>query len=326
MSDKNSKKVLPTSQDELNEFCREWFLNNPDVVVPSGQRAWAVSKVSCGEVPCSANYIQKRGMSVLKVLQYLGVSSHKVPDSSTSNEAILAQWGATNIKKQDGRYTYTFLLGCGHVQSLTNGTIRKIGLDGTKYLCPLCYKVPGKTKPLSFYASFLPAGYSLISRDGHEFSILHEKCCRTFRRGLQYILNKELRNSTLYCDVCEATCSTKTEDGYNSKIEREVILGLQLAYPSLNLQREVKYKDLVPTDRNYRCDVYIPELNTVIEITSKTMLYPHSSRLDNQGLSYKDNLDNKLKLLSTYGIRGYVVTSLKQVEDIVGSLLKDKEK
>ena len=80
-------------------------------------------------------------------------------------------------------------------------------------------------------------------------------------------------------------------------------------------QFQIPYKDLAPTSRRWVLDVYFPSLKLALEITTKGNGYE----------GYFDNLNEKLEFLNSNNYCTRVVYSVQEVDDIVRSLLKDKE-
>jgi len=205
----------------------------------------------------------------------------------------------------------TFICGkCLTEQTAERSTILIWHRKGSKY-CSSCRGATGAIKSPSYYKSKLPKDYEVLevlSNAGNTKCVVQHLACGSTRvYSSRHILQRD--TLSIECSVCDG------KGGFDSIHEKEVITHLCDVFPDLRIEVGIPYKDLITTNRRWTLDVYIEELNLCIEITTK----------GNGFEGYFSNLKDKLRALEASGYITEVVYSKTGVEDIVRSLLKDKE-
>lgn len=219
---------------------------------------------------------------------------------------------------RSGKETIHFECGCcGEEKSALLSTIKRWVSKGQKY-CSDCRSASGKIKTLEYYQKFLAEEFKILELKGNDFVIQHQACGTKFLRARNYIAGTQRVNPEL---ICCPTCDNlngfifNRKDGFLSLVEKEIIEHLDSEFPEVKYEREVYYRNILDTARDFRLDVWLPEFRIGIEITS------HGNNLR----KYSERLQEKLDLAEQQGIKIYVVKSKKQLEDIVRPLLKNKE-
>jgi len=180
----------------------------------------------------------------------------------------------------------TFICGkCLTEQTAERSTILIWHRKGSKY-CSSCRGATGAIKSPSYYKSKLPKDYEVLEVLSNAGNT---KCV------VQHLACGSTRvyssRHILQRDTLSIECSVCDGKGGFDSIHEKA------------------------TNRRWTLDVYIEELNLCIEITTK----------GNGFEGYFSNLKDKLRALEASGYITEVVYSKTGVEDIVRSLLKDKE-
>lgn len=300
----------PTSLEEAISITNKWHLDTGGTI-PKTQREWNSLKYSDGLVPFPAQVATKYGFSILEVIKATsGLSSRKTPEKVDITE-VASKVGVTLIDITSNNGTYSCNV-CGHVETTSRVSLRGREARGLTGCYERCNVISGKTKDLEYYRQFIDTSiYTLTKVEAQKCFLVHGPCGNTIKRDIRYITRSSREG--LVCEYCD-TKAIRTS-GYSSLTEKSIIEFTSKRFPELTFDREVMYKHLVDTTRLYRADLYCKELNLVLEITSES----------NKFEGYANNLAEKLALLHSVGINAFKVTSKKQVEDIVSSLLKGKE-
>lgn len=199
---------------------------------------------------------------------------------------------------------------CGHSREGTRSTILKWLKSGIKF-CPVCRKAPGAKKPADYYQDFLPEDFSVteIIRAGGNTKIVVKHDCGFEREySSRHIINPD--RDYLVCSGC-----TRDLRGYASEQEKLVTEHLIASFPELEIKTQVRYADLVDTTRRWVLDIFIPEINLALEVTTKGNGFPN----------YFNNLNSKIDLLTLSEYNAAIAYSKAEAYDIVRSLVKAKE-
>lgn len=302
-------KIEPKSIEEAIQCAKTWLTSTSNKL-PNTQRAWQSLTVESGLVPFSASYAAKYNFSLLEVINSINGGGRKVPTKVDIAE-IAKLVNVTLLSYDSNKVTYTCNT-CNSIETVSRVSLRYRAAKGLVGCYGMCNTLPGKPKSIEFYQQFMDkTTFTALKIENQNCIIKHEPCGNLISRGIRYIVRKD--RDDLVCEHCGH--SAIRSNGFSSKKEMEIINFLVSRFPQLILEREVQYSSIVPTNRKFRADVYYKELNLVLEITTK----------DNKFEGYLDNLKDKLHLLHSNNIIAYKVTSIKEVEDIVSSLLKDKE-
>jgi len=306
--------------EETVKFCKTWFKDN-NVHIPTTSTEWSKGR-SGKTVPPGCTYmtLRRSKISVGDLLQALNPQYKNRVKNKRNDFSWLGNLGLEYITKKGVESIEYRCNNCNLVNTTLKGTLRRWEAKGLKY-CSTCREASGKTKPTEYYNKFLSKEFKAVSQIDSTLTILHTECGNTFTRSRGYItgVQRSLDSGELYCPHCSMGAkyiSGKTSCGkYNSIIEKQIIEHLLAEFPDIQFRTEVMYKEIVPTDRLYRLDVWIPTLNLAIEITSSGNNIP----------GYQERLKEKLNLLSLHKINTAIITSKSELEDIVRSLLKNKE-
>ena len=300
--------------EDTIKFCKDWFAEN-NIQIPKTVREWNSGR-SGKTIPPGCTYatLRKQGIKVSEVLNGLLGSASIRAYSTISDDTLCSGVGLTFLGKEGKENILYSCNSCGGQYSTRKGTIKRWS-DKNQCYCSMCRSASGKTKPIEYYDKFLTDSFKALSYNKGIITILHKPCGTSFTRTNAHV--QSLDGSTdLQCPCCsESLFSSKTKDGFMSIVERDCILHLQKSFPLLDVEREKLYSDIIDTDRKFRADVFIPTLGVVIEITSKGNNLP----------KYSERLKEKINLLESKGILVYVATSKNEIEDIVRTLLKDRE-
>jgi hypothetical protein len=302
--------------DRTVEFCKKWF-EETEVEIPKTAREWGSGKSGQNIPPlCTYQSLRSRGIKVGALLAALS-SNYKYrlknKDRSTN---FLCDLGLTFVEKGKGEALKYSCNLCHKIYETRKGTLRRWQEQKLKY-CSCCRGASGKIKPLSYYQEFLDKKeFVVVDKQDAAIIIQHTKCGHTFSRGQGYLVGDQRSSSDLLsCPKCTKNFSYDKIRGYSSLIEKELTEYLCSLVPETLVQREVLYKDIMDTERNYRLDIWIPQLKIGLEITSPGNNIP----------KYEARLKEKLSLAESLGVRIYKVTSKSNIEDIVRPLLKGRE-
>lgn len=297
--------VVPKDIGTAVSICNDWIASGKSL--PSTQREWNISSVRKGEIPFSAALATKYGFSILELLKTLNLSDRKVPE----NVDIYAEQDRLEVDILEYSYPKVKYVcrRCKEVDTSSKYTLFKREDIG----CIYCAKIPGKIKPIEYYQKYLTEEYQITDRDqdAQVFKILHKKCMNTIERGMRYITRDS--RDPLMCEYCSGAAIRS--EGFTSQVEKLLVTYCLNTFPEAEFQREVNYSNIINTNRKFRADLFSKSLNLVLEIT----------HADTGFESYLNNLAEKLELLRSNGIHAHKVTTIREVEDIVSSLLKDKE-
>jgi hypothetical protein len=199
---------------------------------------------------------------------------------------------------------------CGKWSSTTRETLDKWYKSNIKY-CSTCRGASGVPKSTEYYQQFLPDDFKcmrVLPEPGNtKIEVIHKPCSNIKVYSSRHVLDPE--RDYLVCNFCD------NRDGFDSVVEKEVVQHLKSTFPDIEILLQVKYSDLVKTDRRWVLDLYIPSINLALEITTKS----------NNFEGYFDNLTEKLSILTNNSFIAKVAYSKEMAEDIVRSLLKDRE-
>lgn len=291
----------PVELDKAIEIAKNYFENKE---VPKTTREW---RHNCPP-ELTAGKINSLSFTVGDVLRAINPLARKPKAESIVYDLGLLGFSTLVFNGTNGTYTCSR---CGDTKTSPRSSILAWLKSGAKY-CSTCRGSSGIPKSADYYSTFLPENYSVLQvlpeAGNTRLVIKHEPCGNITTYSSRHILNSD--REYLYCSYCEGLA------GYDSKQEKLIVEHILATYPLLGIKTQVKYRDLVDTNRKYILDVFIPELNLALEITTK----------GNGFENYFQNLSNKIELLKSSNYICKVVYSTSQVDDIVRSLLKDKEK
>lgn len=307
------KKEFPKSFEGILALCKEWE-QETGLKVPQTQGEWGRKSYTKNEVPVPSYIFTREGISTLAVIKALHPhNTRKVPEKHNIQE-FAEGMGVEILELAYPNVTYR-CSNCKNTETTTRDSFNNRAKMGIKFCFNFCNTLPGKTKPIGYYQQFLTEEFVVESLEDKKLSIKHTNCGNTISRDIRHVTRgiKDTNNS-LVCEYCSG--GAIKEEGFTSLIEKTVITHLIHCFPELEMEREVMYHKLVDTQRKYRADVYYPELNLVLEITSRNVKFE----------GYSKNLEEKLLLLHTHGVQAYKVVCSKDAEDIVRALVKAKEK
>ena len=180
--------------------------------------------------------------------------------------------------------------------------------SGNSKLCRYCRNAGGKAKDISTYDVF--KGFTPVSIADSRVTYICNTCNSDIERTLAHINTSEY----IVCEVCYPKVNfgarQYTELGYfDSKFEYEAYKTLLKYLDSSLIVRQKKYHDLFNTNSKHTADFYIPTLDLVLEVTTKS---------NNIGTKYTDTAAWKLSLSSMVRF----AYSLSEVEDIVRLCMK----
>lgn len=300
--------------EETVTFCSNWFEEN-QVEIPKTAQEWCKGRSGKTVPPkCTYGTLRRRGIQVGNLLEKLLPDYKNRIKNAEDRYDWFAPLGLTFIKECEGELVQYVCNSCNETLKTRKGTLRRWQSAGHKH-CSTCRGATGKSKDHTYYQKFLSEDFSTVELSGRTLTIKHDVCGTVFTRVAGYITGSQRTSETLACPSCYSGFVSGKIGEYSSLIEKEIIEYLESRFPEVVFQREKLYKDLVPTSREYRADIWIPEMNLVIEITSKGNNLPN----------YHENLKIKLDLLHKNNIKAFYVTSKSELEDIVRPLLKNRE-
>lgn len=288
------------------DICKKWF-EQSKVECPKTVTAWSNGKSGIDYPPgFSRSTVEKaHGLKVKDII--LAILGDPVQIQCTSADL-------TFLRRSEKETIHFICNSCNTEQNTLLSTIKRWAKDSIKH-CSNCRGASGAEKPPKYYQRFLHDDFTPLKLEGSTLTIKHMVCGNLIERDRAYITTTKQRadNLLLQCEFCKPI--KKEITGFLSLVEKSVIEGLTTEFPNVQLHREVFYSTIMPTVRNFRADIYLKSLNTVIEITSKNNNLP----------GYVTRIQEKQTLCEQCGIRFFVVTSYEQAKDIVQSLLRDKE-
>jgi len=283
--------------EEAIKLAKDYYL---DKEVPKNTREW---RSNCPP-ELTAGKINSMPFTVGDVLRAVNPEARS---RSSKVDYDLDTLGFDTLTFQGSKGTYV-CSNCKNINTSERSSILKWLKNKTKY-CPSCREVPGITKTAEYYSEKLPEGYKAIevlSQAGNtKVLVEHITCGNRKLYSSKHILSSEY----LVCSHCEGLGS------FSSKQEKLICEHILDNFSYLNPQFQVPYSELASTSRRWVLDVYFPSLKLALEITTKGNGY----------MGYFDNLNDKLEFLSSNNYCARVVYSVTEVDDIVRSLLKDKE-
>jgi len=300
--------------EETVIFCKHWFKENK-VEIPKTAQEWTRGR-SGETVPprCTYGSLRRRGIRVGSLLEELIPRYNNRIKNIDNDYSWLENIGLTFVKRGEGELIEYKCNKCNSNLETRKGTLRRWEAAKSAY-CSICRGSSGKSKPHDYYQQFLPEEFSTVCIEGRVLKIRHNTCNTVFTRSVGYIGGTQRTSENLCCPTCYKGFVSGKSGEYSSLIEKEITEHLISVFPDLEFQREKLYGDLISTDRMYRADIWLPKLNAVLEITSRGNNLPN----------YQNNLNTKLELLHKNNIKAFCVTSKSELEDIVRSLLKNKE-
>lgn len=303
----------------LAQFAKKWFVDN-NVQMPSSSSAWQKATIKRKEIPPKCNFAALRRLGItprlfIQLIKGEEVEQEKYKQNVLTKENIENLLGLLWITEActDGvhKSVYTKCTKCGFYEYLDKGTLTRMLARGDKY-CRLCRNVGGKEKPLNMFNKF--EGFSIVDRTNDSRFIYRCNTCESLiERTSAHVLTSEY----LVCEVCNPRVIsgarlTLPEGTFHSKIEYLAYLKLKEILPeSFTIERQVSYNKLFNTGTKHTADFFIPELDLVLEITTKS---------NNLSQKYLDTAKWKCKI-STKVKFAY---SVREVEDIVRPLVKAK--
>ena len=278
---------------EKAKEAREWFIKN-NVEIPNGAVAWQKASVRNGEIPpnCGIYSLRKLGLTARVFINLvkeidLDLTKYKYSEINPDNSEKLVGLKLVDSKLIDSKGHKNHLcecVACKHTEWLNQGTLKRMLEAGNKY-CRICRKAGGKPKPLQIYNKF--KGFEAIEPPDSESKVTYLclSCNSKIKRTITHIHTSD----EIYCEIClphkHILSSTKidTDHGiFDSKIEYACYLKLVelLATLNIEIQRQVSYTLLFNTNTKHTADFYIPKLDLVLEITTKTQVLEVMQKLN----------------------------------------------
>lgn len=298
------------------DFCKSWF-NDNNVKIPTSAVEWCRGRSGVHVPPrCTYQSLRRRGISVGSLLEELLDTYTNRVKYVLSEEDVCSPLGLKFLSRS-GHEDITFeCLSCEKPHTAKLGTLKRWLAKDSKY-CSVCRGATGKVKEVSYYQKFFSSNFEVVAKIGTDIHIRHVVCGNMFTRNAGYITGNQ-RSSDL--EVCCSTCHrgnyyVSSGGEYASLKEQEIVEHLHSIAPNIEVEREVLYKKFLVTSKMYRVDLWFPKYSVGIEITT----------IHNNLPDYYTNLDNKIQLAKSQDINIFIVTSKSELEDIVRTLLKDKE-
>lgn len=303
--------------DEYIEKANKWFKDN-NKECPKLVKDWVhVGKT----IPpgMGRDALKSRGIKVSDIIN--GIYKEKI--TRANNRVILDYdklgfiFVSKTVKPTDNKH-YNLIVRCKSCDkslAVDYGLVVRWQEKGLKY-CSNCRKATGKTKDIEYYKAFLniPDEFILEKVYGRKVLIKHTLCNTLFERTV--CATKARDTESICCPSCDAaTLGYKRVDGFDSLIEKELTELLIKLLPRCIIQKQILYSKIINTNRKFRADIFIPEYNTVIEITSRNNNLP----------GYNKRLEEKKNLLKSANIKLFIAKNQQNIKDIVQSLEKSKE-
>jgi len=302
---------------DLADFARNWFKEN-DVEMPTKAKDWQACSVIRGEIPpgCTTGSLRRMGISALNFIKMIQgqdiTTKHKNDPITKANcsERTGLIWLSYRVVKKHKRVTIE-CSACHRKEELDYGAIQRM-IKANNKLCRYCRDAGGKHKDLEIYSveGFEVLGIPSAAR----LTLKCTTCSKEIERGMHHVKHAEY----LVCEHCypQTPMGTlmKTELGtFHSKIEYLVYKKLLEILPVEDIHLQVSYNELFKTGTKHTADFYIPKLDLVLEVTSKTMLkcFGYINVHD-----WKLSISDKIKF----------AYSIKQAEDIVQSALNSADR
>lgn len=297
--------------ENIKEYCKDWFKTNK-INCPRYARDWkGVGK----NIPpkTSLTALRSLGLKPADIINYVYEQEvAKTNKTHTLNYDMLGLVLLSTSPTGNGHTTvYYSCSGCGMYDCTDQGTLVRWQERGVKF-CPTCRGSSGKPKTETYYQNYIGSNFNIYGReDNRTLKIQCLDCNFRFTRSIAQLQQKETEN------ICCPNCYTEAKyikgkaGKYGSLIEKELTEHIE---PLIAFSTQVPYSSFLPTTRKFTADIYLQ--NTVIEITTKSNNLPN----------YSSRLKEKEELCTRNGISFHVVHTKKEIEDIVRSLLRDKEK
>jgi hypothetical protein len=303
--------------EETTKICKDWFEAN-SVEIPKTAREWQQKGRSGVTVPPGCTYatLRKKGIKVGDLLELLNPTYTNRIKNFARDLDFIEKLGLKFLSVKDTETVYFECLNCKKESNALKGTLRRWEAKNLRY-CSICRKASGKEKSIEYYQKFLDKNQFSILDTNDPLKIKHNICGHEFFRSRGYITGAQrASNSLVECPKCsEKRTFIYDKTKFNSLTEAELIPILLDRLKVYGVEREVLYKDIMSTDRNFRVDLWVPSLFFGVEITSK----------NNNLKGYQDRLQEKLKLAKSNNITIFTVSSINDIEDIVRTLPKGKE-
>lgn len=303
------------SLESLAIKAKNWFTIN-NISVPSGARLWQSASVRKGEIPPGTGIgsLRRYGFNVTEFISIILNDPSKKPyNYNPLNKESLFNMGYDFISstfKNKHKYITVRCLKCGIEEELTYGKLQESKIRNNKY-CRYCRNAGGKEKLLSSYNTY--EDFSIVNKQESRLYYRCNTCNNIVERTMSHYSSSEY----IICEYCSPNINfgarQYTELGYfDSKVEYEAYKVLLKYLDHTLIVRQKKYDELFSTGTRHTADFYIPNLNLVLEVTTKT---------NNIGNKYKKIAEWKMSLSDTVKF----AYSLSEVEDIVRSAMKVAE-
>lgn len=296
----------------LASKAKDWFISN-NVVIPKTAAEWQRKAVSRGEIPdgCTTASLRRKGINVSDfIAEILNTTSQRNNRNPITKENCLEYTGLIYEKYEvvsGHKKIHITCSKCNRQDILDYGTLQRMYKASNKF-CRYCRNAGGKIKDLERYNK---EEATAIGRDTsnieYECNICHEKFTRTrsYAGDSQYVV----------CPSCYPSriIGTRVDDPiygkFNSLIELKVYMRLLEILPASDIVKQAKYTDILNTGTQHTADFYIPKLNLILEVTTKS---------NGLGIKYENTKEWKLSLSPMVKF----IYSDTEVDDIVRPLLK----
>lgn len=299
--------------DNLVKEAQKWFKDN-NVKIPKYAKDWQTSSVNRGEIPPGTGrdrlkklgITQKQFITLLNNKTYIPTHINNPITEDNIKEKLGLEWVSSTVICEHKKVKAK-CLSCGYIDIIDYGTLKRMEKVGNKF-CYICRKTGGKIKPISVYNKFndfipiaIKNGYVIYSCT---------KCNNCIERTIEHVNTTEY----LVCEHCSpynVGCTLSTEYGkFDSKFEYLCYKKLLTLLNKEDIKRQISYDTLLNTGTRHTADFYIPKLDLILEVTTKS---------NNIGRKYNDTMSWKLSLSD----KVHFAYSLTEVEDIVHSALKN---
>lgn len=302
----------------LAKKAKDWFDKN-NKPIPKGARLWQAARIKQGEIPpgCGAGSLRRYNFNITEFIShitqdfdtYKKINYSPITENNIS-ELIGLSWVSSEVSNKHKKVK-TICNCCEREEILDYGTLQRMRERQAKY-CRYCRNSGGKRKDLEYYNKFKDATILRFSTDTQRIIYSCNNCKAELERTMTHVTTTEY----LVCEFCNPRANFGarhyTELGYfDSKIEYEAYKIILNYLPAAEIIRQKKYDELFSTGTKHTADFYLPKYNLVLEVTN---------RYNKLGTKYKETAEWKKSLSNTV----HFAYSLKEVEDIVRPLSKDK--
>lgn len=295
--------------EKLVDKALDWFTEN-DVLCPTKVKDWVyVGK----QIPpgMGREKLRSLGISAKEIINRIyGKEIVKKYKPSGLNYESLGLELISKTRKSSTSIHYDIhfkCLNCNEIHVTDYCTIVRWFERGCKF-CAVCRGSSGKVKSLDYYQDMLPDTFQILEyiKGDVKYSVKHKPCNTVFTISRAHLASKD--TEAILCPHCDSTniFGSKRVGKYASLLEEELTEYFKEIYTG-EFSLQTHYYELMPTNRKFRVDIYVPKHKVIIEITSSNNKIP----------KYIERLTEKRELAESNGFKFFKVTSKSMVKDIV---------